>query len=138
MSSVDVSKQLAMLPPGRLEAVQGLLTGWLSASDPNTALPISSETAQMVVNNWLLQVLPDRFTALEPQLIAGGDIWSVSVGLVYPQTGVLAEVGEVLISAFSRGIISATQPEVMKSVGMSHYQEQENAVKAAFVSTRNS
>ncbi|MGB3294474.1 MAG: hypothetical protein WBB01_15920 [Phormidesmis sp.] len=137
MSSIEVThEQLATLPPERLEAVQGLLTGWLAESEPEV-LPISAEIAQTAVNDWLLRVLPDRFTALEPRLIAGGDIWSVPVGLAYPHIGVVGQVGEVLVSAFSRGIISSTRPEVMKSAGAACYREQENAINAAFLSAGN-
>ncbi|MBE9078290.1 hypothetical protein IQ241_13475 [Romeria aff. gracilis LEGE 07310] len=137
MDSADVTcEQLATLPPERLAAVQGLLTGWL-ATPESEALPISAAIAQTVVNDWLLRVLSDRFTALEPRLIAGGDIWSVAVGLAYPHIGVVGEVGEVLVSAFSRGIISATQPTVMKSAGMACYREREDAINAAFLSAGN-
>lgn len=98
---------------------------------------VSAETAEIIVNDWLTETLPDRFIALEPRLIAGGDIWSVPVGLAYPYIGVIGEVGEVLVSAFSRGIISATQPEAMKSAGVECYRKKENAVKTAFLSARN-
>ena len=125
----QVTQQLATLTPERLEAVKGLLAGWAKPSNSET-LPISAEVAEAVVNNWLIQALPDRFTALEPTLVAGGDIWSVPVGLAYPKIGVIGEVGEVLVSAFSRGIISATQPETMESLGTSCYREKEDAIKA--------
>lgn len=138
MSSIEVTQeQLATLSPERLEAVQGLLAGWRSMPKSDGGLPVSAETAQAVVNYWLLKVLGDRFTALEPHLIAGGDIWSVPVGLAYPHVGLIGEVGEVLISAFSQGIISATRPEVMKLAGTNCYQEQESAIQAAFLSAGN-
>ena len=137
MSPIDVTcEQLASLPPERLEAVQGLLTGWLAESEPEI-VPIPVEVAQRVVNDWLLRTLPDRFMALEPRLIAGGDIWSVPVGLAYPHIGVVGQVGEVLISAFSRGIISSTRPEAMKSAGAVCYKEKEDAINAAFLSARD-
>lgn len=136
MTPLEVtSEQLATLTPERLAAVQGLVMGWLSS--PTGNLPTSAELAQAAANDWLLERLPDRFTALEPHLIAGGDIWSVPVGLAYPQIGVIGQVGEVLVSAFSRGIISATQPDEMKLTGMERYREQENEIKAAFLSAGN-
>jgi len=136
MSPIDVThEQLAALPPERLAAVQGLVAGWLAESRADA--PISTDVAETVVNDWLLKVLPDRFVALKPHLIAGGDIWSVSVGVAYPEIGVIGEVGEVLVSTFSRGILSATQPEVMKSVGMGLYQERKDEIQAAFLSAGN-
>jgi len=123
MKRVSITQeQLETLPVERLKAIQGLLTGWLNSTEP-IAIPISADTAQIVVNDWLTQVLPDRFLASEPTLIAGGDIWSVPVGLAYPSIGIIGTVGEVLVSAFSEGIISATQPEAMKSVGIQIYTE---------------
>ncbi|MEM6598571.1 MAG: hypothetical protein AAF810_25690 [Cyanobacteria bacterium P01_D01_bin.36] len=121
------------MTPERLKAVQGLVTGWMTVAE-SELVPVSASLAQTVVNDWLLKVLPDRFTALDPHLIAGGDIWFISVGLSYPRLGVIGEVGEVLVSAFSQGIISATRPEVMKCAGMSCYKEQEEAIKTTLYS----
>jgi hypothetical protein len=135
MNSVEqTSEKLKALSSDRLIAVSGLIDGWL---EPNSSTPISGTMAQSVVNHWLLQVLPDRFTAAEPGLIAGGDIWCVPVGLAYPKIGIVGQVGEVLVSAFSAGIISATQPEQMRSVGMKCYAEREQEIRAAFLSAGN-
>jgi hypothetical protein len=46
-------------------------------------------------------------------------------------------VGEVLVSAFSGGIISATRPEQMKIAGTQCYAEREAAIQAAFLSAGN-
>ncbi|MEL6353645.1 MAG: hypothetical protein AAFR58_18120 [Cyanobacteria bacterium J06627_28] len=137
MQPIDLAqKQLETLPPEKLEAIQGLLTGWLAKAE-NETKRISKDTAQTVVNDWLLSVLGDRFTAITPHLIAGGDIWSVSVGLAYPNIGIIGETGEVLVSAFSRGIISATDIETMKAVGVEHFQAHKHEIEAAFLSTGN-
>ncbi|MEL6552737.1 MAG: hypothetical protein AAFQ63_04635 [Cyanobacteria bacterium J06621_11] len=132
----QVSQQLATLPPGHLQALQGLLSGWLLTTELES-LPVSPGVAQAVVNDWLLQALSDRFIALTPKLIAGGDIWSVPVGLAYPKVGVIGQVGEVLVSAFSKGIISASKPDAIKAAGLECYQKKEHEIKAAFLSTRN-
>jgi hypothetical protein len=50
--------------------------------------PILSQAAQAIVNDWILNRLPDRFTALEPKRMAAGDIWCVPVGLAYLNIGV--------------------------------------------------
>jgi hypothetical protein len=126
---------LDQLSPERLDAVRGLVEGWQTPGDPGT---VSAIMAQTVVNGWLLEVLPDRFVAGEPRLIAGGDIWCVSVGIAYPRMGIVGGVGEVLVSAFSGGIISATHPDQMKRAGIKCYAEQEAAIQAAFLSAGNS
>ena len=121
-SHEQISKQIATLAPEHLQAVQGLVSGWLSTTQADS-LPVSSDAAQAVVNDWLLETLSDRFIALTPELIAGGDIWSVSIGLAYPKIGVIGRVGEVLVSAFSKGIISASKPESIKAAGLECYKE---------------
>jgi hypothetical protein len=133
----DTSEKLKTLPNDRLVAVSGLIEGWLD-THPRNSHPVSAIRAQAVVNDWLLQVLPDRFTADEPKLIAGGDIWCVPVGVAYPRVGMIGQVGEVLISAFSAGIISATRLEHMKSAAIQCYAERESEIQSAFLSAGNS
>jgi hypothetical protein len=125
--------ELDQLSSERLDAVRGLLEGWRSSG----GVTVSAAMAQTVVNDWLLAVLPDRFVAAEAKLIAGGDIWCVSVGLAYPRIGIVGIVGEILVSAFSGGIISASRPEQMKEAGIRCYAERESAIQAAFLSAGN-
>jgi hypothetical protein len=127
----QVYEQLEQLSSERLDAVRGLLEGWRMVV-PGDGVTVSVVMAQSVVNGWLLTVLPDRFVAGETRLIAGGDIWCVSVGIAYPRIGIVGVVGEVLVSAFSGGIISATRPEQMKVAGLKCYAEQESAIQAAY------
>jgi len=137
MNSVDRTReQLATLTPDRLEAVAGLMWGWRNESSAEV-LPISEAMAVTVVNEWILSVLPDRFTAVEARRIAAGDIWCVAVGLAYPRIGLVGQVGEVLVSAFSGGIISATRPEDMKAAGLECYAKREHEIKSAFLSAGN-
>jgi hypothetical protein len=132
----QTSAKLEYLTTDRLEAISGLIDGWLE-SRTSSVVPISATAARTIVNDWILHELPDRFTAVEAKPIAGGDIWCVAVGLAYPQIGVIGTVGEVLVSAFSGGIISATPPNVMKMAGMQCYAAREHEIKSAFLSARN-
>jgi hypothetical protein len=129
----QVYEQLEQLSPERLDAVRGLFEGWQMGASSGVAVTVSAVGAQSVVNGWLLTVLPDRFVAGEARLMAGGDIWCVSVGIAYPRMGIVGVVGEVLVSAFSGGIISATRPEQMKIAGMNCYAERESEIQAAFL-----
>jgi hypothetical protein len=71
-SSADQAHELLdQLSPEHLNAVRGLFEGWRALGDPGT---VSAIMAQTVVNGWRFEVLPDRFVAGEPMLIAGGDI----------------------------------------------------------------
>jgi hypothetical protein len=130
----QTKEQLDSLSDDRWIAISGLVEGWMETDD---SAPILSQAAQAIVNDWILNRLPDRFTALEPKRMAAGDIWCVPVGLAYPNIGVIGQVGEVLVSAFSGGVISASRPEEMKVIAMKYYTDREDEIKAAFLSTRN-
>lgn len=132
----QTKEQLNTLSDDRWIALSGLVEGWMEIGQ-NNAAPIGSPTAQAIVNDWILNRLPDRFTALEPKRMAAGDIWCVPVGLAYPNIGVIGQVGEVLVSAFSGGVISASRPEEMKAIALTCYTDREDELKAAFLSTRN-
>ena len=132
----QTKEELKTLSDDRWIAISGLVEGWMETGQ-NDSAPIAIQAAQTIVNDWILKCLPDRFTALEPKRMAAGDIWCVPVGLAYPNIGIIGQVGEVLVSAFSGGIISASRPEVMKAIAMTYYAKREDDIKAAFLSTRN-
>ena len=132
----QTKEKLEALSDDRWIAISGLVEGWMETQQ-NDSAPIVSQAAQTIVNDWILNRLPDRFTALEPKRMAAGDIWCVPVGLAYPNIGIIGQVGEVLVSAFSGGVISATRPEAMKAIAINCYTDREDEIKAAFLSTRN-
>ncbi|MGI0494050.1 hypothetical protein ACN4EG_19885 [Alkalinema pantanalense CENA528] len=127
------SEKLKTLNPGQLEAMLGLMDGWQLEASPTQEPPVTAAIAESVVNGWLLEVLPDRFMAAEPRMIAAGDIWYVPVVLTYPIIGEVGQVGEVLVSAFSAGMISATSPDVMRSHGLKLYEERSHEIESAFL-----
>jgi hypothetical protein len=127
------SEKLKTLSPAQLEAMLGLMDGWQLEASPTNEPPVSAAMAESVVNDWLLEVLPDRFLAAEPRMIAAGDIWYVPVVLTYPAIGQVGQVGEVLISAFSAGMISATSPDVMRSQGLKLYEVRSHEIESAFL-----
>jgi hypothetical protein len=138
MSDVEISKleqvsqSLGELQPERVEAVLGLIEGWKMGLGSGVGVPVSAVMARVLVNDWVLGILPDRFGAGEAKMLAAGDIWCVPVVLSYPVVGVIGQVGEVLISAFSGGIISATQPDVMRSHATKLYEARSHDIEAAF------
>jgi hypothetical protein len=128
-----VSEKLKTLSRDQLKTMLGLMDGWQVNWSPEAVAPVSSSMAQSVVNDWLLQVLPDRFMAAEAKMLAGGDVWYVPVILTYPTIGAIGHVGEVLVSAFSAGIISATQADVMRAQGVKLYEARSHDIEASFL-----
>jgi hypothetical protein len=90
---------------------------------------ITALEAQGIVNEFLSDRLPDRFTA--DQGILRGDVWVVPVILAYPEIGEIGIVGEVQVDGQSATVVDFTAIEGMKQMAMSLYQANQNAIQAA-------
>ena len=98
---------------------------------------ITAFEAQAAANGLLLDHLPDRFLAVNPRLDSTGQIWRVSVVLTYPRIGSVGEAGEIKVSAFSDVIVSHTPLDEMKATALKLYEQNREAIQAAFLQTRN-
>ncbi len=98
---------------------------------------ITAFEAQAAANGFLLDHLPDRYGAYDPQLEPAGQAWRVSVLLTYPFIGSIGEVGEVRVSAFSEDIISFTPLDEMRERARQLYDQHYAAIQAAFSSPGN-
>jgi hypothetical protein len=96
---------------------------------------VTALEAQGIVNEFLSDRLPDRFTA--DQGILRGHIWVVPIILAYPEIGSIGTVGEVQVDGQSGTVVDYTAIETMKQTAMSLYQANQNAIQAAIPSTRN-
>lgn len=85
---------------------------------------------QGIVNEWLSDRLPDRFTADQGTWQQNG--WVVPIILAYPVIGSVGTVGEVLVDGVSGAVIEFTEIAEMKRVGMAVYLENRDAIEAAF------
>jgi hypothetical protein len=83
---------------------------------------VTALEAQGIVNEFLSDRLPDRFTA--DQGVWQRDFWVVPVILAYPGIGSVGMVGSV---------VDYTAIEEMKRVGMEVYQVNRDAIEAAFL-----
>jgi len=99
---------------------------------------ITALEAQAAANLFLSDHLPDRFLAVEPRFEAASQVWRVLVVIAYPVIGPIGEVGEISVSALSEEIIAYTALEEMQSHARRLYEEHREAIKAAFLQTRNS
>ncbi len=80
---------------------------------------VTALQAQALVNDFLSNSLPDRFTANSSELV--DDKWQVSVILAYPQIGSLGSVGLVQVDTETGKIVSYTPLEQMKQAGIELY-----------------
>jgi hypothetical protein len=103
----------------------------IDAVAPEQHRRVTALQAQALVNDFLSDSLPDRFTANFPEWI--DNKWRVSVILAYPQIGSLGAVGEVQVDAETVNIISHTPLEQMKQTGIALYTANQDAIEAAFL-----
>jgi hypothetical protein len=88
--------------------------------------------AQALVNAFLFDRLPDRFTADQPQWSKVNECWQVPVILAYPTLGVLGIVGEVKVAGLEEVVTDYTPIEEMKRKGLEFYQINQDAIEADF------
>lgn len=91
---------------------------------------VTALEAQGIVNEFLSDRLPDRFTA--DQGVWQGDFWVVPVILAYPGIGSVGTVGEVRVDGMVGSVVDYTAIEEMKRVGIEVYQVNRDAIEAAF------
>jgi hypothetical protein len=93
---------------------------------------ITALEAQAAANLFLFDHLPDRYLATEPRLELSRQVWRVPVAVTYPSVGPLGEVGEIRVSAFSEEVLSHTPIEEMRARAQSLYEQNREAIEAAF------
>ena len=88
--------------------------------------------AAATANGFLLDNLPDRYLAVEPQLDATTKAWRLKVVLSYPFIGPVGEVGEIVVSAFSEEVLSHTPLPEMRERARQCYEQNREAIQSAF------
>ena len=103
----------------------------IDRANPEQHRRVTALQAQALVNDFLSDSLPDRFTANHAEWV--DNKWQVSVILAYPQIGSLGAVGEVQVDAETVKILSHTPLEQMKQIGIALYTANQDAIEAAFL-----
>lgn len=103
----------------------------IDGAAPEQHRRVTALQAQALVNDFLSDSLPDRFTANLAEWVDRK--WRVSVILAYPQIGSLGAVGEVQVDAETVQILSHTPLEQMKQTGIALYTANQDAIEAAFL-----
>ncbi|HEY6330158.1 MAG TPA: hypothetical protein VI756_12540 [Blastocatellia bacterium] len=91
---------------------------------------ITALEVEAIASLFLADNMPDRFTAGEPRLQSDGETWRVPVLLAYPRVGPIGEVGQIVVSADSKQILSYTPVEAMKVSGRSLYEQNRSQTRA--------
>lgn len=94
---------------------------------------VTALEAEAKASPFLSDHLPDRFTPGDPALQDGGALWRVPVLLAYPNIGPVGEVGEILVSARTDGVVSHTATDEMLARARTLYDEHRYAIEAASV-----
>lgn len=103
----------------------------------NVVATITALEAQAAASLLLFDHLPDRFLAGSPKLDGAANVWRVPILLAYPFIGPIGQTGEILVNATSDEIISYTPLEEMKATARRLYEENRDAIEAAFLLPRN-
>ncbi|MBE9078914.1 hypothetical protein IQ241_16710 [Romeria aff. gracilis LEGE 07310] len=123
-ATIDTVKKLT---PEQMQALLLLIESW---QNHRAQAAIGSSEAEAIVNGWLLDNLPDRFTAGTAQPITSRHIWYVPIELTYPTTGSIGKVGEALVSAFSGVLLSVSQVEDLQRTAAELYNTRPNELQA--------
>ncbi len=98
---------------------------------------ISALEAQAAANLFLSDHLPDRYCAGDPHYDQTVRAWRVPVQMAYRHVGALGEVGEIFVNAQTKEITSHTPCPEMREAGRRLYEQNRDAIEAAFLQARN-
>lgn len=77
--------------------------------------------------------MPDRFHASHPEFDPEAEVWRVPVVLSYPLLGALGRVGEIIVSAQSEEVLSASTREEMLGAARPLYEQHRDAIEASLL-----
>ncbi len=93
--------------------------------------------AEAAANLFLSDHMPDRYCAGNARYNNLAQVWRVPIVMSYLHIGEIGEVGEITVSEFSGKIISHTPFDEMRIKGRSLYEQNREAIEAAFLQARN-
>ena len=96
-----------------------------------TVPTLTALDALACANLFLIENLPDRITAGQPRFDDIAHIWRVPVILTYPTLGALGVVGEIIVSATDKTILSATPTASMRATALALANQHRDAIETA-------
>ncbi len=104
------------------------------ASESRPRVVLDAREAMITANRFIVEHLPDRFSAGLPKLVQFPlqPLWLVPVHLTYPGVGVVGEVGMVAVDGERPLVVGWTPPEEMEALARQLYEEKRNEIEIAF------
>jgi len=131
-----VKVRISPLPPGQELALREQQAVYQVETTTNVRIPTTTDARQAMIaaNRFIVEHLPDRFSAGQPTLVVFPlrPLWLVPVHLTYPGVGVLGKVGMLAVGGDIPVIVGWTPPEEMESLAQKLYQENRDEIETAF------
>ena len=88
----------------------------------------------VAANQFIVEYLPDRFSAGLPKLVLLPlrPLWLVPVLLTYPSAGVIGEIGMLAVDGDHPVVVGWTPLEEMENLARQLYEEHRNEIELAF------
>ena|GEM_PF-1458410 len=104
------------------------------ASETRTQVVLDTRQAMIAANRFIVEHLPDRFSAGLPKLVLFPlrPLWLVPVHLTYPGVGVVGEVGMLAVDGDHPVVVGWTPPEEMEALARQLYEENRDEIEIAF------
>ena len=104
------------------------------ATETRTRIVVNTRQAMIAANQFIVEHLPDRFSAGLPKLVLFPlrPLWLVPVHLTYPGKGVIGEVGMLAVDGDHPVIVGWTPPEEMEVLAQKLYEENRDEIEIAF------
>ncbi len=98
-------------------------------------LKIGREAAKSTANHFILEHLPDRYCAGNPNLVEFPirTVWSVPIVLGYPKLGVIGQVGTVIIDSEMGTIAGWTPLQEVRSAARELYEQRKTEIEASVI-----
>lgn len=111
--------------------------GLLTQPDPSKAFPdivLNAKQAMIAANQFIVNHLPDRFSAGLPKLVLFPlrPLWLVPVHLTYPGVGVVGEIGMLAVDGDRPVVVGWTPLEKMEALAHQLYEENRDEIEFAF------
>jgi hypothetical protein len=105
-----------------------------TASEIRAQVMLDTKQAMITANRFIVEHLPDRFSAGLPKLVLFPlkPLWLVPVHLAYPGTGVVGEVGMLAVDGDRPVVVGWTPPEEMETLARKLYEENRGEIELAF------
>jgi hypothetical protein len=98
-------------------------------------LKIGREAAEITANHFILEHLPDRYSAGVANLVEFPirTVWSVPILLGYPRLGVIGQVGTIIIDCEMGTVAGWTPLQEVKSAAKEIYEKRKAEIEAPVV-----